>query len=51
MTEPAGVDTDDGAVTPVFELRDVSVYYGPFRAVRDATLNVAEHEILSLIHI
>jgi phosphate transport system ATP-binding protein len=33
----------------VFQLRDVNVYYGSFRAVRDVTFDVAQHEITALI--
>lgn len=34
---------------PVFQLEDVSVYYGDFRAVRSVNLPVAEHEITAFI--
>lgn len=34
---------------PVFQLEDVSVYYGGFRAVRSVNLPVAEHEITAFI--
>jgi phosphate transport system ATP-binding protein len=33
----------------VFDVRDVSVYYGSFRAVRDVTLPIAQNEITALI--
>ncbi|HLV58867.1 MAG TPA: phosphate ABC transporter ATP-binding protein PstB [Natronosporangium sp.] len=33
----------------VFRLQDVSVYYGRFRAIRDVSLEIAEHEITALI--
>ena len=33
----------------VFESRDVNVYYGSFRAVRDVTFDVAKNEIMALI--
>jgi phosphate transport system ATP-binding protein len=33
----------------VFDLSDVSVYYGSFRAVRDVTFDIAAHEITALI--
>ena len=33
----------------VFGLRDVSVYYGEFMAVRGVTLDIAEHEITAFI--
>jgi phosphate transport system ATP-binding protein len=34
---------------PVFAVRDLSVYYGEFRAVRDANLDIHEHEITAFI--
>jgi phosphate transport system ATP-binding protein len=33
----------------VFDVRDVSVYYGSFRAIRDVTLPIAQNEITALI--
>ncbi len=33
----------------VFDVRDVSVHYGDFRAVRDVNLPILEHEITALI--
>jgi phosphate transport system ATP-binding protein len=33
----------------VFDLTDVNVYYGTFRAVRDVTFDIAKHEITALI--
>ena len=33
----------------VFEVEDLSVYYGDFRAVQDATFTVYEHEITAMI--
>ena len=33
----------------VFDVRDLSVFYGDFRAVRDVTLPILEHEITALI--
>ncbi|MFW2333777.1 phosphate ABC transporter ATP-binding protein PstB [Ilumatobacter sp.] len=35
--------------TPVFGLRDVSVFYGDFRAVRDVSIDVAGNEITAFI--
>lgn len=35
--------------TAVMSLQDVSVYYGDFRAVRDVTMPVYEHEITAMI--
>ena len=39
----------DAAATAVFELRDVSVRYGAFTAVRDVTMDVPRNEITALI--
>jgi phosphate transport system ATP-binding protein len=36
-------------VEPVFRVRDLSVLYGDFRAVRDANLDIHEHEITAFI--
>jgi phosphate transport system ATP-binding protein len=33
----------------VFDVSDLSVYYGPFRAVRDAALQIRQHEITAFI--
>jgi phosphate transport system ATP-binding protein len=33
----------------VFEVRDLSVYYGDFRAVRDVKLDIKEHEVTAFI--
>jgi phosphate transport system ATP-binding protein len=33
----------------IFDVSDVSVYYGDFRAVRDITIPIREHEITALI--
>ena len=33
----------------VFEVDDLAVYYGPFRAVREVTLDVRRHEITAFI--
>jgi len=35
--------------TVVFELRDLEVYYGAFRAVRDVTMNIYNNEITAFI--
>jgi phosphate transport system ATP-binding protein len=40
---------DPGALPVVFELRDLSVFYGDFRAVRDVSLDVRQHEITAFI--
>ncbi len=41
--------TEVSAAPAVFELRDLSVFYGDFRAVRDGTLDIREHEITAFI--
>ncbi|MSZ99323.1 MAG: hypothetical protein F2581_01920, partial [Actinobacteria bacterium] len=35
----------DSVDLPIFAVRDLSVKYGEFRAVRDVTLDISEHEI------
>jgi phosphate transport system ATP-binding protein len=42
-------DIDPADLPVVFELRDLSVYYGDFRAVRDVNLDVRQHEITAFI--
>ncbi len=42
-------DPEDQPKEAVFEVQDLSVHYGPFRAVRDITLSVAKSEITALI--
>ncbi len=46
-----GASGDDLALSAdtVFELSDVNVYYGSFRAVRDVNLQIREHEITAFI--
>jgi phosphate transport system ATP-binding protein len=34
---------------PVFEAKDLNVYYGAYKAVRDVNLTIREHEITALI--
>ena len=51
-TEPVGSDTGDESAAPqnaVFEARDLNVYYGDFRAVRDVDIDIHEHEITAFI--
>jgi phosphate transport system ATP-binding protein len=47
--EPAATPapTADGAT--VFDVDDLSVYYGDFRAVRDVKLDIKEHEVTAFI--
>jgi phosphate transport system ATP-binding protein len=42
-------DATPSTPTPVFEAIDLSVYYGPFRAVREANLEIRKHEITAFI--
>jgi phosphate transport system ATP-binding protein len=43
-------DRDAGSDLPtVFEVSDLSAYYGEFRAVREVTLDVRQHEITAFI--
>jgi len=37
------------AVETIFDIEDVSVHYGDFRAVRDVTISIARNEITALI--
>ncbi len=37
------------AADPVLEMRNVNVWYGDYRAVRDVDLSIAEHEITAMI--
>ncbi len=54
---PRNVHIDTGARSPnaklssepVFEVADLAVYYGPFRAIRDVSLSVAQNQITALI--
>jgi len=42
----------DGAkkiAEPIFDVRDVHVYYGEHRAIRDVSLEIGRHEITALI--
>jgi phosphate transport system ATP-binding protein len=46
---PAIEPTDALAVDTVFELEDVSLHYGAFRAVRDISIAIPRHQITALI--
>ncbi|HEX5367561.1 MAG TPA: phosphate ABC transporter ATP-binding protein PstB [Acidimicrobiales bacterium] len=48
-TEVHHAEQDAVALPVVFEVRDLSVWYGDFRAVRDVTLDVRQHEITAFI--
>src|SRR4051794_36363782 len=41
--------TDAASKSEVFVVRDLSVYYGSFRAVRDVNLSIRENEITAFI--
>ncbi|HET9600668.1 MAG TPA: phosphate ABC transporter ATP-binding protein, partial [Acidimicrobiales bacterium] len=46
----ATADTPEAqARSTVFEVKDLAVYYGTFRAVRDVEMTVAKHEITAFI--
>jgi len=51
MTVDRGTPSADpgSARETIIDVRDVSVYYGSFRAVRDITVPIARHEITALI--
>ncbi len=56
VESPAGMSVPvprlDGAIDParvVFDVRDLSVYYGAFRAVRDVSLQIVANEITAFI--
>jgi phosphate transport system ATP-binding protein len=44
-----GVDTPQAAGAPVMDLRDVSVYYGTYEAVRGTTLPIRQNQITAMI--
>jgi phosphate transport system ATP-binding protein len=45
---PASADRGDSG-TVVFDVSDLSVYYGDFRAVREVNLDIRQHEIAAFI--
>ena len=47
MTDTSVPEPDLAPV--VFDVKDVSVYYGAFRAIRDANLEIRQHEIAAFI--
>jgi phosphate transport system ATP-binding protein len=51
ITDVSGSLTDaiTAAPKPVFDVRDAGVYYGKFKAVRDVTMTIREHEITAFI--
>ena len=46
---PARADAASQAEAVVFEVRDLAVYYGDFRAVREVNVDIREHEITAFI--
>jgi len=44
-----GHTAPDAGASVVFDVRDLDVYYGDFRAVRDASLDIRQHEITAFI--
>jgi phosphate transport system ATP-binding protein len=44
-----GQKAADAPGTPVFDTKQVSIYYGSFRAVTDVSLTIYEHEITAFI--
>jgi phosphate transport system ATP-binding protein len=52
MPEPAALREPEKAVgtgAPVFEVKDVSIYYGAFRAVTNVSLTIYENQITAFI--
>jgi phosphate transport system ATP-binding protein len=56
LPEPAAIVEDEragelpaAAGVPIFEVKDVSIYYGPFRAVTNVSLTIYEHQITAFI--
>jgi len=46
---PPSAPPAPAAPATVFDVRDLNVYYGAFRAVRDVTLEIHQHEITAFI--
>jgi phosphate transport system ATP-binding protein len=47
--EPGATPAPTADGTTVFDVDDLSVYYGDFRAVRDVQLDIKEHEVTAFI--
>ena len=47
LREPGQADAATGE--PIFEVQDVSIYYGSFRAVTNVSLTIYEHQITAFI--
>ena len=48
-TEPEAREPDPLAGPPIFEVRNVSIFYGTFKAVTDVTMTIYENEITAFI--
>src|SRR5262249_58027880 len=46
---PEGQQVTGTPGTPVFDTKNVSIYYGSFRAVTDVSMTIYEHEITAFI--
>src|ERR1039457_3379540 len=49
LQPPAGGPDSDTPGTAVFDAKNVSIFYGSFRAVTDVSLSVYQHEITAFI--
>ncbi len=49
LQQPPGAPVSDTQSTAVFNTKNVSIYYGSFRAVTDVSLTMYEHEITAFI--
>jgi phosphate transport system ATP-binding protein len=56
LPQPAAIAEDEragqpsaGTGEPIFDLKDVSIYYGSFRAVTNVSLTIYEHQITAFI--
>ena len=49
LQEPRDAAVADHADIPVFTTKNVSIYYGSFKAVTDVSLTIYEHEITAFI--
>ena len=49
MRSPSDVPLTESEPVPVFEVNDLSVYYGAFRAIRNVDMTVCERQITSFI--
>ena len=49
LQRPSGAPDSDTPGPPVFDAKNVSIFYGSFRAVTDVSLSVYQHEITAFI--